>query len=542
MNSSKSVLTLPLIAGSLLFSCSTETPEQQAPNIILILADDMGYSDISPFGAEIETPTLQKLADEGMIMTRFYNSARCCPTRASLLTGLYPQSAGQGAMADQTFSLEEYQGYLTDHSVTIAEMLRLKGYNTYMCGKWHIGDEESSLPHNRGFDKSLVFLNGATSYFNHKPYRDSAWLDITGSVELTVLLNGQEYTPPEEGYYTTDAWTDYAIGFIREDARDEKPFFLYMAYNAPHWPLHAKEEDIEKYLGRYDAGWTEIRRERFRKQQELGILPENCKLSPDDSKWLDWSGFNDSLKSRYSRKMAVHAAMIDCMDRNIGRILSTLEETGDAGNTLILFLSDNGGATSDEIAYTNSLDKSGPIGSEQSFTGYGPGWSNVSNTPWRENKAKMFFGGINTPFVAWYPGVIQPGTVTAFPGHITDVMPTFLELAGLDFPGEYNGKTLKPLPGHSLVPLFRGEEPETSRTLFFEHFGERAIIDQNWKLVSFSRSPWELYNLDEDPSELNNRVNELPEVAENLMKKYQAWADSTGVIPIEDHKKYRIMP
>ncbi len=533
-------ILLYFVSGILLFSCSPGEKEPKNPNIIVILADDMGYSDISPFGAEISTPNLHKLADEGLIMTRFYNAARCCPSRASLLTGLYPHQTGLAAMADQRFDIEGYQGWLTDNSATIAELLKLKGYRTYMSGKWHIGDVPSSTPAVRGFDRSFAFLNGATSYYNINPDRDSSWIERVGSIELKMELDGENYIPPEEGYYSTDAFTDYAIKFIEEDAGKNKPFFLYLAYNAPHWPLHAPDEDIQKYIGKYREGWDALRKKRFARQKELGILMPGTELTPTDAVWLNWNDFSEEDIDRYDRKMAVFAAMIDRMDQNIGRLLQTLEETGKLNNTLIVFLSDNGGDRSDEIGHTETYDKSGPIGSERSFTGYGPGWANASNTPFREAKAKTFFGGIASPFVAWYPSYINSGDIISCQGNIIDLMPTILEYAGIEYPTDFQGNSLPELPGKSLKAMWEGEHKQRHEPLFFEHFGNRAVIWNDWKLVSFARKDWELYNVKDDPVEMNDLIDSLPEKAAELEQLYNNWADSLTVLPIEDHEMHKL--
>jgi arylsulfatase len=533
-------ITSTFLAGSIIFSCSTGEQDSKLPNIVLILADDMGYSDISPYGSEIHTPNLEKLANEGVIMTRFYNAARCCPSRASLLTGLYPHQTGLAAMADQRFDIEGYQGFLSDNAVTIAEVLKMQSYRTYMAGKWHVGDVPSSTPDERGFDRSFVFLNGATSYYNIEPYRDSSWIERVGPIELSMELDGESYTPPESGYYATDAYTDYAISFIEKDKGDNKPFFLYLAYTAPHWPLHAPEDDIQKYEGRYKQGWHELRLERFRKQKELGIVPEQAVLSPTNAVWLNWNDFTPGDIERYDRKMAVYAAMTDRMDQNIGKLLESLEEQGELQNTLVIFLSDNGGDRSDEIGFTDSYDKSGPIGSEQSFTGYGPGWANASNTPFRKAKARTFFGGIATPFIAWYPSYVNSGDIIDYQGHINDIMPTILDYANIEYPGEYNSNLLPGLPGQSLRKIWEGEHSRRKDPLFFEHFGNRAVIDGDWKLVSLVNENWELYNIKNDPVELNNLIDSLPEKAKILENLYSNWADSLTVLDIKDHDKHRL--
>ncbi len=531
------------IAGTLsLFSCSRQTEKQTLPNVIIILADDMGYSDISCFGSEISTPNIDRLASEGMILTRFTNAGRCCPSRASLLTGLYPHQAGMGGMADVHYDTHEYQDYLSDQAVTIAELLKLKGYNTYFSGKWHLGDKDPHIPSKRGFDHSFAFLNGATSYYTIKPYRDSSWLKITGSIDLKMLYDGEDYTPPAGGYYTTDAFTDKAIEFINSGRDSDKPFFLYLAYNAPHWPLHAPEENIRKYEGKYDKGWDETRKARFERQKSLGIIPGDAILAPRLSGVEPWDSLSAEKKERYSRKMTVFAAMVDRLDLNIARLVKRLRESGELDNTMIIFLSDNGGDRSDEIGFTSHLDKSGPIGSPQSFTGYGPGWANVSNTPFRERKATMFFGGTATPFIVRYPALVKAGTSSVFRGNIIDIMPTVLELTGLKYPGEYNGHILPPLPGESLLPVFSGKKTGRETAVYFEHFGSRALINGEWKIVSLARKPLELHDLKSDPTEIDDLSGTSPDVYRQMSEMYQQWADSIGVIPLDELKDHQIPP
>ena len=542
MNRLNTKLTLG-IAGSLsLLSCTQNTEEKTLPNVIVILADDMGYSDIGCFGSEISTPNIDSLAREGMIFTRFTNAGRCCPSRASLLTGLYPHQAGMAAMADVHYNTHEYQGYLSDKAVTIAEMLKLKGYHTYFSGKWHVGDKAPHIPSMRGFDRSFAFLNGATSYYTIKPYRDSSWLNITGSIKLTMLYDGKPYTPPAEGYYTTDAFTDKAISFINSGRDSGQPFFLYLAYNAPHWPLHAPEENINKYEGKYDIGWDATKAARFERQKELGIIPGDAVLAPRLKGVPPWDSLSPEKKARYSRKMSVFAAMIDRLDWNIGRLVQRLREEGQLDNTMIIFLSDNGGDRSDEIPFTNHLDKSGPVGSPRSFTGYGSGWANVSNTPFRERKAEMFFGGTATPLIVHYPGMVKPGSSSEFRGNIIDLMPTILDVAGLKYPNEYNGNTIPSLPGESLVPVFEKKKKERQNPVYFEHFGGRALIDGDWKIVSFTRKPFELHNIKSDLTEMKDLNDSNPEKLQDMSDRYQNWSDSIGVIPVDELKSHKLEP
>ena len=531
------------IAGSMsLLSCSPQAEKYNPPNIIVILADDMGYSDVGCFGSEISTPNIDSLASEGIIFTRFTNEGRCCPSRASLLTGLYPHQAGMAAMADVHYNTHEYQGFLSDQAVTIAELLKLKGYSTYFSGKWHVGDKDPHIPSKRGFDRSFAFLNGASSYYNIMPYRDSSWITITGSIGLKMLYDGEDYLPPAEGYYSTDAYTEKAIDFINADRDNGNPFFLYLAYTAPHWPLHAPEENIIKYEGRYDVGWDVIRKKRFENQKNLGIVPEDAELAPLLSGVKSWDSLDQERKERYSRKMTVFAAMIDRLDWNIGRLVKRLRESGNLDNTMIIFLSDNGGDSTDEIGHTSHYNKSGKIGSPQSFTGYGPGWATVSNTPFRERKATMFFGGTATPFIIRFPGMISPGSSSTFQGNIIDIMPTILELAHIRYPGEYNGHAIPSLPGESLLPVLTGEKSERENPLYFEHFGSRAMIEGDWKIVSLAKNPWELHHIRPDLTEMEDSSVNYPERFMYMSGMFQQWADSIGIIPADELNSHKLDP
>ncbi len=529
------------LAGILsLASCTPHTGKNELPNIIVILADDMGYSDLGGYGSEISTPNIDSLASEGMIFTNFTNAGRCSPSRASLLTGLYPHQAGMAVMSDVHYDTREYQGYLSLHGVTLAEMMKLQGYNTYFSGKWHVGDKDPFIPSKRGFDHSFALLNGASSYYNIRPFRDSSWMDIKGPVELTMLYDGNDYIPPEEGYYSTDAYTTRAIDFINADRDSDHPFLLYLAYNAPHWPLHAPEENIRKYEGKYNKGWDALRRERFEKQKKKGIIPPTAILPPRAGGVRPWDSLSEENKKIYSRKMEVYAAMIDRLDWNIGRLVRMLEETDLLDNTMIIFLSDNGGDTSDEIPFTGNFDKSGMIGGPQSFSGYGPGWAWVSNTPFREQKATLLFGGTATPFIVRFPGMVRAGSSSSFRGNIIDIMPTILELTGLRYPGEYNGRRIPPLPGESLIPALKEEKNRREKPLFFEHLGGRAYMDGDWKIVSLSRKPWELYNIKDDPTEMENLAGDFPEKFNEMTESYTHWADSIGIIPVEELEDHRL--
>jgi len=532
MNKRYQSLTLQGIASlALTFTaCSTST-HQQKPNIILILADDMGFSDIGCFGSEIKTPNLDSLASKGIRMTQFYNASRSCPSRASLLTGLYQHQAGVGDMVSN-LGYPSYQGYLNDNCVTLAEALKYNGYNTYMSGKWHVGGRPEVHPLKRGFNRYFGLIDGAGSYFERKAYRLNQQPPIW-------MLDSIGYDPPETGFYLTDAITDYAISFLNEGPPSEDPFFLYLAYTAPHWPLHALPEDIAKYRGSYLKGWDVIREERYQRMMKMGIINESSKLSPRDKMAPDWDTLSDEERDMWDLRMAVYAAMIDRLDQNIGRIVNYLTESGEINNTLIIFMADNGGCHEQIKNRGNYLPTSAETGKRESFDSYEHPWANVSNTPFRKFKHWVHEGGISTPFIAYYPGRIPGGELCHLPGHIIDIMPTLMDITGGIYPEEYNGRDILPMEGISLFPAFSGKNPERSNPIFWEHEGNRAVRDGEWKLVSeydYSKNefkPWELYNLGKDRSELDDLGFTYPDVRDELIREYEEWTARSGVVPRE---------
>jgi arylsulfatase len=489
------------------------------PNIVVIMADDMGYSDIGCYGGEIETPNIDSLAENGMRFTQFYNAARCCPTRASLLTGLYPHQAGMGGMVSTSNPPGPYQGYLNDQCVTIAEVLKDAGYTTLMSGKWHVGEEQPHWPTDRGFDRYFGLISGAANYFDISRAKRP---DVT----RTMALDGEEFTPPDEGFYMTDAFSDYAVEFLDEHGAGEDPFFLYLAYTAPHWPLHAWPEDIAKYEGKYMSGWEQLRAERYKRMVEMGIIDQDWELSPPDSEIIPWDDVDD--KALMDRKMAVYAAQVDSMDQGIGKVLGKIDELGKMDNTLIMFLSDNGGCHEENVSTIANEDFE--VGTEESYTSYGRDWANASNTPYRMYKHWVHEGGIATPLVVQWPETITTGgELTDEVGHIMDIMATCCDVAGAEYPAERNGQEIVPLQGKSLKPIFQGRDRDGYETLFWEHLGNRAVRQGRWKLVSRDRGEWELYDMVEDRSELTNLANEQPERTEEMALQFMTWAEQVGV-------------
>jgi arylsulfatase A-like enzyme len=507
-----------LAAGTVAAAAPGWAQAARRPNIILIMADDMGFSDLSCYGSEIATPNLNRLARGGLRFTQFYNTARCCPTRASLLTGLYQHQAGIGHMVNDR-GYPAYQGYLNDRCVTIAEALGRGGYHTLMAGKWHVGENRPHWPTDRGFEHYFGLISGASNYFRLEPGRKMA-------------LDDQPFTPPERGFYMTDAFTDHAVKFVGDYANGERPFFLYLAYTSPHWPLHALPADIEKYRGKYMKGWDALRRERHARMIEMGIVKKEWPLTPRDSRAPAWEDVKD--KEARDLKMAVYAAQIDRMDQDIGRLLARLRETGADQNTLILFLADNGGCAEEVNRGTPGVPPGGP----DSFFSYGLPWAKASNTPFRLYKHWVHEGGISTPLIAYWPGVIrQPGTLTHQPGHLIDLMATCTDVGGVEYPKTYKGRSITPLEGKSLAPILRGETRQGHDAIFWEHEGNRAVRQGSWKLVSRYPGNWELYDLEADRTEMNNLAGKQPDKVRELTMLYGAWAKRAGVVPWDRLRK-----
>jgi arylsulfatase len=494
---------------------------------VLILADDMGFSDIGCYGGEVSTPNIDKLAQEGLRFSQFYNSARCCPSRASLLTGLYPHQAGIGWMA-RDFGYDAYRGRLNDKCVTIAEVLKQAGYSTYMSGKWHVGTDPEHWPLQRGFDRYFGLITGTSNYF------DLAKSKAPGKVINVMAEDNEPYAPTPGKFYMTDAFTDKAVKFLDEHEKDCS-FFLYLSYTAPHWPLHAWSEDIAEYKGKYMKGWDAIRQDRLNRLTEMGLLKKGTKLTPRDPGTWPWS--EEERKQEMDLKMAIYAAQIECMDRGIGQVLKKLEQLGKRDNTLIMFLSDNG-ATSEWGP--RGFDRRGnglPPGGIDSYMSYGFSWANASNAPFREYKTWHHEGGIATPFIARWPGVIGGNNaVTHQVGHIMDVMTTCVDAAGAEYPATHKGSEVTALQGKSLMPIFRGNKRKGHDALFWEHEGNRAVRKGNWKIVSDYQKEWELYDMANDRTELNDLAEEQPRKVSQLAKLYEQWAKQCHVLPWDDLK------
>lgn len=517
-----------VFAGILAASLS-ETTAADRPNIVVILADDMGFSDIGCYGSEIPTPNIDRLAAEGTRFTHFYNTSRCCPTRAALLTGLYPHQAGIGHMVDDyatgvraRMNSPAYSDRLGKSCVTIAEALSAGGYETMMSGKWHVGAAREAWPDRRGFSRSFCVVGGAMNYFG-------SGIQLSGPSSMELQKDGEAWQPPTDGFYSTDAFSDTAVQFLRERKDPKKPFFLYLAYNAPHWPLHAKPEDIARYRGKYrHQGFLPFREARLKRQVEMGLFPKDTPLPPRDLQVKGWAERTDAEKDELDLRMAIYAAQMDSMDRGIGRVLAQLKEMDAEKNTLVLFLSDNGGCH-------EAIDRGKPgaeMGARDSYTSYRRPWAQVSNTPFRMYKHWTQEGGISTPLIARWPAQIEKGGgFSREPGHVIDIMATALDVAGVEYPKRFSGNEITPKEGVSLVPAVRGETLERKEPLFWEHEGNRAVREGKWKIVSTFKQAWELYDLQADRTESHNLAAENPEKVADLTAKYEAWAKRCGVQP-----------
>jgi arylsulfatase len=540
------------------------TASGSKPNIILIMSDDMGYSDLGCYGSEIDTPTLDGLAANGLRFTQFYNTSRCCPTRASLLTGLYQHQAGIGHMMNDRRK-PGYRGDLAKNCVTIAEVLKPAGYRCYMAGKWHVTKkikprrqaEKHNWPLQRGFDRFYGTIHGAGSLWDPN--------SLTRDNQLISPYADPEYKPDEPWFYT-DAISDHAVRYIREHEGDN-PFFMYIAYTAAHWPMHARERDIKKYKGKYDQGYTPIRKARYERMKKLGVIDDHWKLSRQHGNWEKTRN-----KAWHIRNMEVYAAMIDGMDQGIGRIVAELKKQKKLDNTLILFLQDNGGChetfgwrgKGGKRADTPPLKPMKPAalqyrmlplqtrdgypvrtgvgvmaGPADTYVGYGQAWANVSNTPFREYKSRVHEGGISTPLIVHWPARIKDrGKLRHAPSHLIDVMATCVDISGATYPTRSRDTDVTPMEGRSLVPVFDGKElPE--RALFFEHEDNCAVRLGKWKLVarkilrgnSIQAKRWELYDMQADRSEVNNLAGKMPEKVKELHDLY-----------VENAKRLQILP
>ncbi|MEP4768182.1 MAG: arylsulfatase [Roseibium sp.] len=516
------------------------------PNVLLIVADDMGYTDIGPFGGEISTPALDTLASEGLSFTNFHVLASCSPSRSVLLSGMDNHRAGLGTMHEMmTEEIEGqpgYEGFLNHRVAALPEVLNVNGYSTYMVGKWHLGEEPEDLPSARGFDDTFILVEGGGSH-----WADQKW--VTPTVPMHYSRNGKVVESLPEDFYSTKNYTDELVQWIKRDKDSKKPFFAYVAYTAPHDPLHAPAEYIAKYNGKYDSGWDALRNDRLTKLREMGIVANDAAPFPRLPSVPSWSEMSPEEQALAARDMEVYAAMVDYMDEQIQRIIDTLKQTGRYENTLIIFMSDNGANGSkledypgqtDE--YISSFDNSPENrGLPNSLIDMGPGWAQASMTPSRMYKGFAAEGGVRSPLVVKLPSNMDgaQGKNGAFL-HIRDIMPTILEAAQLDLPGEvFHGRPVQPIQGASVMPVLLGKEIDTTtsnKLVGYELFGMKAFFDGRWKALWMPEpagsGEWELYDLQNDPGELADLANEMPEKRDELIARWMKYSRDNGVLEI----------
>lgn len=507
------------------------------PNIVIVLVDDMGYSDIGAFGGEIDTPNIDRLAARGVKFTEFYNAARCWPSRAALMSGRHQHAVGlggelqfvddKGRVSPPPGTPRAYQGYYRFDVPTLAERLRSLGYATYATGKWHLGDvDRASWPTRRGFDHYFGPVTGTDSYFSTgvDPARPRRYVDDEAI-----------WPVPARGFYATDAFTRKAATYVDAAARArDRPFFLYLAYTAPHWPLHALPSDIQRQKGAYAGGWDDVRARRFVRQRASGIVDSTHQLPPRPADIPAWEDVPD--KPRWSMLMETYAAQIAAVDRGVGELVATLRRNGQLDNTIILFLSDNG-ATDEDLSQRPSTPRfnnlSAPQGSRERFESYSRNWAHVSNTPYRQYKSFMGEGGIRTPLiVAWPDGIARPGRISRQVGHVIDIAPTLVDLAT---PVERRPRDRERWSdGESLKHDIMSSRRPRSRRLFFEHMGNQAMREGDWKIVKDAGDPWRLYDLARDPTELRDLAAERPAIVRGLVRK---WARSAHELGVRDHQR-----
>ncbi len=498
--------------------CQAKTPQKGAPsrpNVVVVLLDDLGFSDIGRFGSEIATPTMDSLAQRGVSMNQFYVNPRCSPTRAALLTGQYPHAVGMGGLPLPSLmetSPGPYQGYLNAAVPTIASRLREAGYATFMSGKWHLGDAPQNWPRNFGFDHYFGLISGASSYYEL----------VTEKMGKRIMADeDRPWTPPPEGFYMTTAITDHAVDYIRnhEKAAPAQPFLLYLAYTAPHWPLHAPDAAVQKYDGVYDKGWPDVRAKRLARLRAKGMAD----LAEDAASWPtsgdDWGHYPD--KSGWARRMQVHAAMVELADAGLARVVDALKQSGKLENTIILVMSDNG--ASGEDAAARGIDNPSILpGRQGSYVSIGKDGALMANTPFRDVKGTVFEGGVRSPFIAFWPKGLGRATGPKSKGYATilDVMPTILDAAGIA-PVEGEGR--------SLLPVLRGKASLKPKPFYWEHYGWRGVRDGPWKLVSPAMSKdWMLFNITRDPGENRDVSKSKPALVARLSGNWDKWAKATN--------------
>lgn len=505
--------------------------EIQRPNIIVVLVDDMGFSDVGAYGSEIPTPNIDSLADNGLRYTQFYNTARCSTTRASLLSGAYPHAAGVGYLPGQfdNPASKGLHGRLSKRVVTIAEVLKEAGYYTAMSGKWHLGNKNQSTPWERGFEHSLSANAGGI----HFPEQTSKGFHAKNAKIFHLDGKPIKTTDPVLGkdWYGTDLYTNWGLKFIDQAVAEKKPFFLYLAHTAPHFPLMAPSAEIDKFIGKYLKGWDLLREERYQRQVKMGLIDKIFPLTPRLDSTPAWNSLDKTTQKRYDEMMAVYAAMISSIDKSMGNLIAGLKTRNQLDNTLILFMSDNGGNA--ETGVPGIADPgTGRLGDSSSNVFIGQTWATLNNTPFTLFKHFTHEGGIASPLIAYWPQGIEKsrqGKIVTDPTHVIDIMPTILDVAGAGYPTKYNKTDILPYAGVSLTANFAGRAITRTTPIFWEHEGNRAVRDGKWKLVSRLGFGWELYDMDNDRTELNDLAAKHPDIVKKMAEQYSQWAENNFV-------------
>jgi arylsulfatase len=524
----------------------TNTSKRKAPNIVVLLADDMGYSDVGPFGSEIPTPNINSLAKTGTKLTNHHALPTCSPSRAELLSGVDNHHNGLGNMAELLTPAQKgkpgYEGILNERVVSLPTVLKNAGYHTYMAGKWHLGDKPGTLPSDRGFDQSFALISSGGSYYSDRGYSPEEPL-------VTYRENGQ-VVKLAQNFYSTNFFTDKLIEYIDKNRADRKPFFIYAAYTSPHEPLQAPQPEIQKQIGKYDMGWDQLRQQRFNRMKQMGLIPDYLELTPRLSEVPAWDSLTPEKKKYESKKMAIYAAQITNLDSNIGRLIDHLKKNGEYDNTIFVFLSDNGAAGQDyehlpayqewfkNAGISNSYEN---LGTANSNAGYGSGWAQVGTLPFQGYKGTPTEGGIRVPAIFSYSGAVKSEMKSDAFSTITDVMPTLLDYAGVKHPGtSYKGRPIFPMDGRSLRPVLDGKAQQVygpNDPVGFEVFGtgNGALVMGDWKILKLSPpkgdGKWKLYNLRLDPSELHDLGQMYPEQLKKMVPLYEQYEKEKGIVP-----------
>ena len=517
--------------------CQPMAAADSRPNIIIVMVDDMGFSDIGPYGSEIPTPNLDAMADGGVCFSQFYNTGRCCPTRASLLTGLYSHQTGIGWMTTDQ-GTPGYRGFLNDRCRTIAEVLSDAGYFTAMTGKWHVGHQAGVVPSQRGFDRSLNLPAGGLHFSNQTGSKGGTKLYLDG---VEQDRDDPKFQPP---WYGSELWTRWGLRFVDEAIEKDRPFFWYLAHVAPHFPCMAPEKTIENYRGKYKDGWDALRLARHQRQVQSGLIDESWSLTPRHESIPAWDSISSEEQTRYDDMMAIYAAMIEEVDTNMGMLMQELQQRGCLDNTLILFLSDNGGNAEAGIQGRYQGDHPGD---PHSNVFIGKCWAHLNNTPFRKYKHYNHEGGIATPLIAHWPAGMDEHSPKdrrrawiETPGHVIDLMPTCVELAGADYAGRGDGESIHAMEGTSLVPLLKGDRI-ADRMIFWEHEGNAAVREGVWKLVRAGiKGPWELYRMDRDRTEQTDLASQHPKHVNRLRTAWVSWSRRVEAMPKPPKKTKKI--